>query len=74
MLISVIYEGGFFMKIILMRHAETTFNNSGRFCGRTDCDITENGRITTSKLASIEPSYLVLLLCMFHLLSGPYKP
>lgn len=55
MLLSVIYEGGFFMKIVLMRHAETTFNNSGRFCGRTDCDITENGRITTSKLASIEP-------------------
>lgn len=43
------------MKIVLLRHAETTLNNSGRFCGRTDCDITENGRITTAKLASIEP-------------------
>ena len=43
------------MKIVLLRHAETTLNNSGRFCGRTDCDITENGKITTAKLASIEP-------------------
>lgn len=43
------------MKIVLLRHAETTLNNSGKFCGRTDCDITENGKITTAKLANIEP-------------------
>lgn len=43
------------MKVVLLRHAETTLNNSGRFCGRTDCDITENGKITTAKLASVEP-------------------
>lgn len=43
------------MKVVLLRHAETILNNSGRFCGRTDCDITENGRITTAKLASVEP-------------------
>ena len=43
------------MKITLLRHAETTLNNSGKFCGRTDCDITEKGKIITAKLASIEP-------------------
>lgn len=43
------------MKIVLLRHAETTFNNSGRFCGRIDCDITDNGKSITAKLASIEP-------------------
>lgn len=43
------------MKVVLLRHAETILNNSGRFCGRTDCDITENGRIITAKLANIEP-------------------
>ena len=48
-------KGGFIMKVVLLRHAETTLNNSGRFCGRTDCDITENGKITTAKLASVEP-------------------
>lgn len=43
------------MKVVLLRHAETVLNNSGRFCGRTDCNITDNGRIITAKLASIEP-------------------
>lgn len=43
------------MKVVLLRHAETVLNNSGKFCGRTDCDITENGKIITAKLASIEP-------------------
>lgn len=43
------------MRIIILRHAETVLNNSGRFCGRTDCDITENGRIITAKLAKVEP-------------------
>ncbi len=43
------------MKITLLRHAETTLNNSGKFCGRTDCDITKNGEIITAKLAGIEP-------------------
>lgn len=48
-------KGGFIMKVVILRHAETTLNNSGRFCGRTDCDITENGKNTTAKLANIEP-------------------
>ena len=43
------------MKVALLRHAEAVLNNSGKFCGRTDCDITENGKIITAKLASIEP-------------------
>lgn len=43
------------MKVVLLRHGETTLNNSGRFCGRTDCDITQNGKVTTAKLASMEP-------------------
>ena len=43
------------MKFVLLRHAETTLNKSGKFCGRTDCDITQNGKATTAKLASIEP-------------------
>ena len=43
------------MKVVLLRHAETILNNSGKFCGRTDCDITENGRVTTAKLACVEP-------------------
>lgn len=51
----IISKGGFIMKVVLLRHAETTFNNSGRFCGRIDCDITDNGKIITAKLASMEP-------------------
>lgn len=43
------------MKITFLRHAETTLNNSGKFCGRTDCDITETGRNDAYKLAKIEP-------------------
>lgn len=43
------------MKVVLLRHAETELNNSGKFCGRTDCNITENGKNTTAKLASVEP-------------------
>lgn len=43
------------MKIVLLRHGETELNNSGRFCGRTDCNITENGKKITARLASIEP-------------------
>ncbi len=30
-------------KIVFMRHAKTTLNKEGRFAGRTDCDITEEG-------------------------------
>jgi probable phosphoglycerate mutase len=43
------------LKIVLLRHGETELNNSGRFCGRTDCNITENGKNITARLASIEP-------------------
>ena len=43
------------MKIVILRHAETELNNSGKFCGRTDCNITENGKSITAKLANIEP-------------------
>ena len=43
------------MKVVILRHAETELNNSERFCGRTDCSITENGRIITAKLAEVEP-------------------
>ncbi len=43
------------MKVVILRHAETVLNNSGIFCGRTDCDITDHGRMVTKKLASIEP-------------------
>ena len=30
-------------KIVFMRHVKTTLNKEGRFAGRTDCDITEEG-------------------------------
>lgn len=43
------------MEIVILRHAETVLNNSGLFCGRTDCDITENGKNITAKLAEVEP-------------------
>ena len=43
------------MKVVILRHAETELNNSEKFCGRTDCNITENGRIITAKLAEVEP-------------------
>lgn len=43
------------MEIVILRHAETVLNNSGKFCGRTDCDITENGKNITAKLAEVEP-------------------
>ena len=31
-------------QILFLRHAETKLNEEGRFCGRIDIDITEEGR------------------------------
>ena len=33
----------FILNLIFVRHAETTLNKSGIFCGRTDCDVTLEG-------------------------------
>ncbi|MCI8833409.1 MAG: phosphoglycerate mutase family protein [Clostridia bacterium] len=31
------------LNLTFIRHAETTLNKSGIFCGRTDCDVTLEG-------------------------------
>lgn len=36
--------------LIFIRHAETDFNRDGKFAGRTDCDITQEGFKETQKL------------------------
>lgn len=38
------------MKITFLRHAETEFNTMNLFCGISECNITENGRISAQKL------------------------
>lgn len=43
------------MNIVILRHAETLLNRYGKFCGRINCDITEEGKSETSKLVDIEP-------------------
>lgn len=43
------------MKITFVRHAETTLNNSNKFCGRSDVGITENGMLKCHELINFYP-------------------
>ena len=36
-------------QIIFLRHAETKMNKEGRFCGRRDVEISEEGRKQAEK-------------------------
>ena len=38
-------------QILFLRHAETNLNQEGRFCGRMDVEITEEGKKTGRKNA-----------------------
>lgn len=44
-------------QIIFLRHAETKFNKEGRFCGRIDIDITEEGRKKAEKMKETFKTY-----------------
>ena len=44
-------------QIIFLRHAETKFNKEGRFCGRIDTDITEEGRKKAEKMKETFKTY-----------------
>lgn len=45
------------MKITFLRHAETEFNAQDLFCGISDCNITENGKISAQKLRTQFPNF-----------------
>lgn len=44
-------------QIIFLRHVETKFNKEGRFCGRIDIDITEEGRKKAEKMKETLKTY-----------------
>lgn len=44
-------------QIIFLRHAETKLNKEGRFCGRIDTDITEEGRKQAEKMRETLKEY-----------------
>ncbi len=44
-------------QIIFLRHAETKMNKEGRFCGRRDVEISEEGRKQAKKMREIFKEY-----------------
>ena len=45
------------LNLTFIRHAETTLNKSGIFCGRTDCDVTSEGLEKAKNLLKDEEKY-----------------
>ena len=67
------------MNVFIARHGETEWNKANRVCGRTDIELTENGKDQAERLAeklaanNIDLTVIRFFLCWFFLLLCHHK-